>query len=95
MQRVVVGMGKTGLSLARFLARQGLGFAVTDSRADPPCASEFRAEFPGIAQRTGGFDAQLLAAADEVLLSPGVDPAEPALQAAQAAGAKLVGDIEL
>jgi UDP-N-acetylmuramoylalanine--D-glutamate ligase len=95
VKRVVVGMGPTGLSLARHLARRGLGFAVTDSRAEPPCAREFRAEFPAIEQRTGGFDPALLDGADEILLSPGVDPAEYAFDAARARGARVLGDIEL
>ncbi|MFZ3204062.1 MAG: UDP-N-acetylmuramoyl-L-alanine--D-glutamate ligase, partial [Pseudomonas sp.] len=34
--RIVVGLGKSGMSLVRFLARQGLAFAVVDTRANPP-----------------------------------------------------------
>ena len=34
--RIVVGLGKSGMSLVRFLARQGLPFAVVDTRANPP-----------------------------------------------------------
>ena len=45
--------------------------------------------------RTGAFDAAFLATADELILSPGVDPAQPAIRAARAAGAALLGDIEL
>jgi UDP-N-acetylmuramoylalanine--D-glutamate ligase len=88
-------MGPTGLSLARHLAREGLAFAATDSRAAPPCAAEFGAEFPRAELRTGGFDAALLARADEILLSPGVDPAAVPFAAARARGARVLGDIEL
>jgi UDP-N-acetylmuramoylalanine--D-glutamate ligase len=94
-RRVIVGMGKTGYSFARHLARRGLAFAAVDSRTEPPYAAQFRAEFPAHRLCTGGFDAGLLDAANEVLLSPGVDPAEPALRAAAAHGARLLGDIEL
>ena len=45
--------------------------------------------------RTGAFDAAFLATADELILSPGVDPAQPAIRAARAAGAAVLGDIEL
>jgi len=95
VQRVVVGMGRTGLSVARFLARRGLEFAALDTREEPPGAADFRAEFPGHELRCGGFDATLLAGAAEIVLSPGIDPAEPALRAAAARGAAVIGDIEL
>jgi UDP-N-acetylmuramoylalanine--D-glutamate ligase len=94
-RRVVVGMGLTGLSCARFLARQGLEFTVMDSRAEPPLAATFRSEFPALALHTGGFDAALLQQADEIILSPGVDPRQTVFRAAVAAGARLIGDIEL
>jgi UDP-N-acetylmuramoylalanine--D-glutamate ligase len=40
---LVVGFGATGLSVARYLAREGAPFAVTDSRAEPPKAKELAA----------------------------------------------------
>ena len=94
-RRIVVGMGQTGLSCARFLAGRGLPFAVADSRDEPPLLAHFRAEFPQAELRAGGFDAAFLATAAELILSPGVDPAEPAIRAARAAGAAVLGDIEL
>ena len=94
-ERVVVGMGPTGLSLARHLAACGLHFAATDSREEPPCAAAFREEFPTAELHAGGFDATLLAGATEIFLSPGVDPAIPPLVAARERGARLLGDIEL
>ena len=95
VQRLVVGMGKTGFSLAMWLARNGHAFAAVDSRAEPPLAERFHRELPGHVLHTGGFDASVLAGADELLLSPGVDPAEPAIAAAAAQGVRVFGDIEL
>ena len=95
VHRLVVGMGKTGFSLAMWLARNGHAFAAVDSRVEPPLAERFHRELPGHVLHTGGFDAALLAGADELLLSPGVDPAEPAIAAAAAHGARVFGDIEL
>jgi hypothetical protein len=46
---VVVGLGDTGLSLARWLQRQGAVVSVTDTRAAPPQAAVLRREFPGMA----------------------------------------------
>lgn len=74
VKRVVLGMGKTGHSLALRLAREGLDFIAMDSREKPPFAEQFRRELPGHVLHTGGFDAQILGAADEILLSPGIDP---------------------
>ena len=35
-QRIIVGLGSSGLSVARYLAGQGLSFAVADTRENPP-----------------------------------------------------------
>ncbi|MFM7784067.1 MAG: hypothetical protein ACKPE6_05400 [Gammaproteobacteria bacterium] len=93
--RVVVGMGKTGHSLAHRLAREGLDFVAMDSRETPPFAEQFRRELPGHVLHTGGFDARILGAAEEILLSPGIDPREPAIAAAAAQGVPVIGDIEV
>jgi UDP-N-acetylmuramoylalanine--D-glutamate ligase len=61
---VIVGLGATGLSCARFLARQGLPFVVMDSRASPPKAEAFRREFPDLPPLLGGFDAGDVCRAD-------------------------------
>lgn len=94
-QRVVVGLGQTGLSCARFLAGRGVPFAVVDSRDNPPGLAAFRAEFPDVPLHLGGFDAALLAGAGELIVSPGVALEEPAIAAAVAQGAALCGDIDL
>lgn len=92
---VIVGLGKTGLSCARFLARRGIPFAVIDSRAEPPCLAGLRAELPETPVFTGGFNAQALAQAEQLVISPGVSPREPALARALARGVPVIGDIEL
>ncbi|MBK6288675.1 MAG: UDP-N-acetylmuramoyl-L-alanine--D-glutamate ligase [Gammaproteobacteria bacterium] len=94
-RRIVLGMGTTGLSCARHLARKGMSFSVMDSRAEPPQAAEFRREFPAVELHCGAFDGALLCAAQEIILSPGVDPQLPELRRAEAAGAYLYGDVEL
>ena len=92
---LIVGLGKTGLSVARFLARQGMGFVVADSRMTPPGLTEFHNEFPGHELRLGAFDAAWFASFTTLVVSPGIAVAEPAIQAAAAAGAEIIGDIEL
>ena len=68
---VIVGMGRTGLSVARHLQRCGFRIAVTDSRAAPPELAGVQALGAGIVTRTGGFDTRLLEQADIVVTSPG------------------------
>ncbi|MCW8917806.1 MAG: UDP-N-acetylmuramoyl-L-alanine--D-glutamate ligase [Gammaproteobacteria bacterium] len=95
LDTLVVGLGQTGLACARFLAARGERFAAADSRANPPGLDELRCEFPDVECHCGAFDEALLRRAKRLLLSPGVAPQEPAIVAAQQAGAELLGDIEL
>jgi UDP-N-acetylmuramoylalanine--D-glutamate ligase len=92
---VVVGMGRTGLSVARHLKKQGWRVAVTDSRLAPPEIESVNAIGPDVIVRTGGFDTSLVAGASCVVASPGVPLNEPIFAAARAQGAEVIGDIEL
>lgn len=93
--RVVVGLGSTGLSCARFLQQRGVPFAVVDTRAEPPGLAELRREMPGVEVYAGDYPQELFRAAAEVIVSPGVGMATPIVRAAQAAGVPVVGDIDL
>lgn len=92
---LVVGLGKTGLSCARYLAGLGLRVAVTDSRTTPPGLDELKAELPDIALFLGGFADDIFANADLLVVSPGVSVKTPQIAAAAARGVAVVGDIEL
>jgi UDP-N-acetylmuramoylalanine--D-glutamate ligase len=92
---VVVGLGKTGLSVARHLHAQGTAFAVTDTRADPPGLGELRALAPAAVVRAGGLDAALLEGAREVVASPGIATTGAFFDAARSHGLAIVGDVEL
>ncbi|TLX60299.1 UDP-N-acetylmuramoyl-L-alanine--D-glutamate ligase [Stutzerimonas nosocomialis] len=93
--RIVVGLGKSGMSLVRHLARRGLAFAVADTRANPPELQALRSEYPQIEVRCGELDVEFLCRASELLVSPGLALSTPALQEAAARGVKISGDIEL
>ncbi|WP_339486473.1 UDP-N-acetylmuramoyl-L-alanine--D-glutamate ligase [Pseudomonas sp. EL_65y_Pfl2_R95] len=93
--RIIVGLGKSGMSLVRFLARQGVRFAVVDTRANPPELSALREQFPQVEVRCGDLDVEYLCRASELLVSPGIALATPALQEAASRGVKISGDIEL
>lgn len=93
--QVVVGLGKSGLSLVRFLARQGQSFAVADSREHPPELSTLQRDYPQIAVHCGPLSAELLSAAQVLYISPGLALSTPAIQAAMASGVTVSGDIDL
>lgn len=92
---LIVGLGETGLSCARFLERAGEPFAVADSRREPPGLAEFRERWPDVPLELGPFDAQRLSRVQRIVLSPGVPLREPAVAAAIQAGVECIGDIEL
>jgi UDP-N-acetylmuramoylalanine--D-glutamate ligase len=85
----------TGLSLARYLAREGARVRVADTRAEPPRAAELAAALPGVPLTAGPFTDATLAGADLIAISPGVPKDQPQIAAAVARGAELAGDIEL
>ena len=90
--QVVAGLGVTGVSAARYLHQQGFRVVVTDSREQPPGLADLP---PDIDVVTGQLDASLLLQADRIILSPGLDPKLPAIQAAMAQGIQVTGDIQL
>lgn len=91
----VVGIGATGLSVARFLHSRGDSFVMTDTRIDPPGLSELAAEFPHVPVELGGLNRQTLTGASSLVVSPGLALDHPALQAAIDCGVEILGDIQL
>jgi UDP-N-acetylmuramoylalanine--D-glutamate ligase len=93
---LVVGLGKTGLSCARYLHRLGVEqLAVTDSREHPPGLEVLRNELPDVGLFLGGFEQKLFAATDLLVVSPGVALHTPAIQYAMQQGVPVIGDVEL
>ena len=94
--RVVVGLGKTGLSCVRFLRALGYQVAVNDTRLTPPNLAELNAEFPEVEVSLGRLDEALLLRAQEIITSPGISINEPELLSVRVnAGISVIGDIEL
>ena len=92
---LVVGLGKTGLSCVRYLSEQGRDVAVADSRQAPPGLDQLKADWPDIPVHLGTFDTELFAGFNELVVSPGISIAEPAIAAAARQGARICGDIDL
>ena len=93
---LVLGLGDSGLAMARWCARAGAHVRVWDSRAVPPNAAALAAALPGAVPEQG---APVLGDAQLVLKSPGLAPADPRiaplLAAAAAAGVAVRGELDL
>ena len=94
---LVVGLGQTGLSVARYLHSRGIAFAVVDSRVNPPGKDELLAQFPAALYAFGAFSdaSELFTQAATLVVSPGIAIATPEIRAAGERGAAIIGDIEL
>ena len=92
---LVLGLGETGLSLARWLGAQGAHVRVADSRANPPGLDVLRRDCPQADIRCGAFDDSLLQDIERIAISPGVPLADPFVHRAIARGIPVEGDIEL
>ena len=92
---LVVGLGLSGLSSARYLARHGYVVTVVDSRAQPPGLGALHAELPDVRVVTGSFQPALFHVPGLLVVSPGISLKEPAIAEAIQRGVEVVGDIEL
>lgn len=92
---LVLGMGETGLSMAKWLSRMGADVATADSRAVPPSIEAVKRISPEVRVFTGAYPAEAFAGIDLIAISPGVPVALPVVQQAVQDGIPIVGDMEL
>ena len=90
---LVVGLGKTGLSVARYLKRKGEAFCVFDTRVDPPGLDAFREEFPDVSVFLKAYPEAELPNISRLICSPGVSLDIPLVQAARQHDILIEGDI--
>ncbi len=97
---LVLGLGESGLAMARWCARHGCRLRIADTRETPPNLSELAvhnidAEFVG-----GAFTPALLDGGIEIIaISPGLSPLaadlKPLIDAAKERGIPVWGELEL
>ena len=96
---LVLGLGVSGLAMARWCARQGALVRVVDSRSEPPQLDALRAALPRTVVHVGGIDASLLDGVGLICVSPGIAPNDtafgPLLAAARAQGVDAVTELGL
>lgn len=90
--KVVAGLGISGVAAVNFLHKQGYRVAVTDSRLIPPGHDQIPDD---VETRFGQFDQALLLQAEEIIISPGLDPQLAEIQAAVAQGIPVVSEIQI
>jgi len=96
---LVLGLGESGLAMARWVARSGGAVRVWDSRAEPPRAADLREHVPNAEIVHGALDDASLAGVARVLKSPGLAPHDariaPLVAAARAAAIPVQGELDL
>lgn len=91
---LVLGIGETGLSMAKWLSRRGAIVRAADSRTAPPCLEGLKQALPGTRTFSGALTAEIFAGIDLIAISPGVPVAEPLVQVAVKEGVPVMGDME-
>ena len=96
---LILGLGESGLAMARWLAGTSWQLRVADTRAQPPMLEQLRVHVPQAQFVAGAFDIEQLDGIDLLAVSPGLsprtDPVRSLLTAAEQRAIDIVGEIEL
>ncbi|MEO5733067.1 MAG: UDP-N-acetylmuramoyl-L-alanine--D-glutamate ligase [Rubrivivax sp.] len=96
---LVLGLGDSGLAMARWCVRHGADVTVWDSRDDPPQAAALQTGVPAARRLQGALSAESLAGFKLILKSPGLSPTDariaPLLQPARATGIAVLSELDL
>jgi UDP-N-acetylmuramoylalanine--D-glutamate ligase len=92
---LVLGLGQTGLSSARYLLSRGYSVAVMDTRSRPPMLERLQQEYPQAVFKSGMPSVEELAGYGVVAVSPGLSIREGSLGEFVDTGHQLIGDVEL
>jgi len=96
---LILGLGESGIAMARWLARGGWDLCVADTRTAPPMLAALQAQLPEARLITGDWDASLLEGVELLALSPGLSPHHDPLRGLLADAVRrdvdVVGEIEL
>ncbi len=92
---LVLGLGETGLSMAKWLFRRGALVRAADTRNEPPAMRAFNSLLPQAEVFTGSLAGRAFYGVDLIAISPGLPLSEPLVQQALKEGIPVVGDMEL
>lgn len=92
---LVYGLGKSGLSVARFLNRQNITAGFVDTRDNPPCLDELKELIPDAGVVLGESPKVKFDKISRLIVSPGISDSDALVQAARDANVEVVSDIQL
>lgn len=92
---LILGMGNTGLSVAKWLSRTGAILSAADTRPSPPNLALFHQSMSAENVFCGPFQAGMFLEIDLMVISPGIPLGDPMVAAAVQRNIPVVGDIEL
>src|SRR5215469_6429671 len=93
---LVVGLGKSGVAAAFFLANRGAKVTVSDAKSEAQLEKQIPALLDrGISLETGTHNERTFRDQDLIVVSPGVPSDQPQLQHARALGIPVIGEVEL
>lgn len=94
-QNVIVGLGQTGQSLARYYELQGQPYVIWDTREHPTHYEQFKKAFPNRPLYLGDLPSNALIKSKQLIISPGVPLTHPVIKQAQQEGVKISSDINI
>lgn len=91
---LVLGLGKTGFSIARYLKSTGQDFMAYDTRGNPPELEKFKTIYPDVTVYCHDYPSNLMQQVSKIICSPGVALHEEILQEAIQKGIRLENDLD-
>lgn len=92
---LVVGLGLTGFSVARYLLQHGYDCSIQDDRTQPPYLEKLLQQFPEARIQKTELSEPLLKDIDCLIVSPGLSVRTSLMKKIAASGKRIIGDIEL
>ena len=92
---LILGLGKTGVSMVTFCVKEGLNFIAADSRETTPGMKLLQNKYPNIKIYPGSFSDLKLEGIDIILKSPGINLHDPIIQRAMELGIHILTEIDL
>ena len=92
---VIIGAGATGRSLARFFRARAASVVLSDHRPVSQLLGLDELQASGVALDLGGHTPEIFAAANLVVISPGVPLDIPILQVCREQGVSILGEVEI
>ena len=93
--KLILGLGITGLSVARFFYKKDISFRIADSRQEPPMLDIAEKESVLSDSHFGEWSKSLLEGVTEIIISPGIAEAESIVDWSRQQSVPIISDIEL